>query len=92
MSFVIGAGVCAAVLVLVCWCAVAGFRNGDQATDAEVSAVLRHSGQPGESRPSADATVGVVPGRPRVARARAGAGRSNGPVRQNLPISPNGRG
>jgi hypothetical protein len=62
MSFVIGAAVCAAVLALVCWCAVAGFKNGDQATDAEVSAVLRHSGQPGESRPSAHATVGVVPG------------------------------
>ena len=73
MSFVIGTGVCAAVLALVYWCAVAGFRNGDQATDAEVSAVLRHSGQPGESRPSASATVGV------------GAARSNGPVRQNLP-------
>jgi hypothetical protein len=55
MSFVIGAAVCAAVLALLCWCAVAGFRNGDQATDAEVSAVLRHAGQPGESRP--------VPGR-----------------------------
>jgi hypothetical protein len=166
VSFAIGMAVCAAVLALLCWCAAAGFRNGDQATDAEVSAVLRQSGQPGESRPvvvatvrnpsrtpvlaglsarrarapgwlaggldvtvprltrrrayrpSAYATVGVVPGetavrfvvpvpapasrylltavtgqaggrlrvcRLRVARAHAGAARSNGPVRHNLP-------
>jgi hypothetical protein len=57
VSFVIGAAGFATVLALLCWCCAAGFRNGDLATDAEVSAVLGQSGQPDESRPVVVATV-----------------------------------
>ena len=64
MSFVIGAAGLAVVLALLCWCVAVGFRNGDQATDAEVSAVLRHSGQPDEPRPVVVATVRNPSGTP----------------------------
>ena len=76
VSFVIGGAVCAAVLALLCRCAAAGFRNGDQAADAEVSAVLRHSGQPDESRPVVVATV-RNPSGPRSSRACRPAGRAS---------------
>jgi hypothetical protein len=64
VSFVIGTAGFAAVLTLLCWCWAAGFRNGDLATDAEVSAVLRHSGQPDEPRPVVVATVRNPSGTP----------------------------
>jgi hypothetical protein len=41
-----------------------GFANGDRATDATVSAVLRNAGQPGEPRPVVVATVSNPSGTP----------------------------
>jgi hypothetical protein len=40
-----------AVLAALCWHAAAGFRDGDRSADATVTALLRRSGQPDESRP-----------------------------------------
>ena len=51
VSFAAGVAAGVVVLALLCWCAAAGFRNGDRPADAWVSAVLRDSGQPDESRP-----------------------------------------
>jgi hypothetical protein len=57
ISFAVGLAAGVAALALLCWVAAAGFRNGDRATDAKVSAVLRDGGQPDESRPVVVATV-----------------------------------
>jgi hypothetical protein len=57
VSFWVGMAVGVAVLAVLCWCAAAGLRNGDRATDAKVSAVLRSAGQPDEPRPVVVATV-----------------------------------
>ncbi len=57
VSFAAGIAAGVLVLALLCWCAAAGFRNGDRPADTRVSAVLRDSGQPDESRPVVVATV-----------------------------------
>jgi hypothetical protein len=64
ISFAAGLAAGVAVLALLCWCAAAGFRNGDRATDAQVSAVLRAAGQPDEPRPVVVATVRNPSGTP----------------------------
>jgi len=45
VSFWVGIAVSVAVLALLCWYAAAGFRNGDRATDAKVSAVQQNAGR-----------------------------------------------
>jgi hypothetical protein len=70
VSFAAGLAAGVAVLALLCWAAAAGFRNGDRATDARVSAVLRDSGQPDEPRPVVVATVRNPSGTPVLAGAR----------------------
>ena len=47
----------AAVIVVLAWLVVAGFRDGDEPADARVSATLARSGQPDETRPVVIATV-----------------------------------
>jgi hypothetical protein len=57
VSFGISMAVSVAVLALLCWYVVAGFRSGDRPGDARVTAVLREAGQPDEPRPVVVATV-----------------------------------
>ena len=64
MSFGIVMAVSAAVLALLGWYAVAGFRSGDRSGDARVTAVLREAGQPDEPRPVVVATVRNSSGTP----------------------------
>jgi hypothetical protein len=64
VSFAAGLAAGVAALALLYWVAAAGFRNGDRATDAKVSAVLRNAGQPDESRPVVVATVRNPSGTP----------------------------
>ena len=45
VSFWVGIAVGIAVLAVLCWYAAAGFRNGDRATDAKVSAVQQNAGR-----------------------------------------------
>jgi hypothetical protein len=54
----------AVAFAAVCWCALAGFRNGNRPDDAPVRAALRSSGQPGEQRPVAVVALGNVSGTP----------------------------
>lgn len=70
MSYAAGLAAAAAVLALLCWITAAGFRNGDRATDAKVSAVLRDAGQPDEPRPVVAATVRNPSGTPVLVGAR----------------------
>jgi hypothetical protein len=64
VTFWAGIAVGVAALAVLCWCAAAGLRNGDQETDAKVSAVLRNAGQPDEPRPVVLATISNPCGTP----------------------------
>jgi hypothetical protein len=55
LLFVLGA--LALAVAGMTWLALAGFRNGDRLLDAVVTAELRHSAQPDESRPVVVAEV-----------------------------------
>jgi hypothetical protein len=57
IGLLIALAVAAAVFSGLCWCAVAGFRNGDRPEDSLVRAALRSSGQFGEERPVAIVAV-----------------------------------
>jgi hypothetical protein len=60
-------GAAALLLAGAGWLAIEGFRNGDQPLDVTVSAELRNSGQPDESRPVVIAELSNPSGTPALA-------------------------
>lgn len=54
----------AVMLAVPSWCLVRGLRNGDRSADANVTAALRHAGQPDEPRPVIVAAVRNPSGTP----------------------------
>ena len=57
VGFVVILSIAFATFAALGWRAAAGLRDGDRPGDAKVSALLRESGQPDESRPLVIATV-----------------------------------